>query len=154
MSNYNKAYVEVSAILSYLDKSEYDKIPANIIEKIEKNKNREYIFEFDESVELKEQKLLEETRAILFNLFRDYLCSSVQKEKIIQMQIEERNKLNEIKKSKYNDNDIFKKHVDKEVIDNKRDSIQENTAIAEIKKESFIVKIINKIKKIFFKNSI
>ena len=64
MSNYNEACAEVSTILSYLNKNEYDKIPSNVIEVIEKNKNKDYIFEFDESVELREQKLLEETRAI------------------------------------------------------------------------------------------
>lgn len=151
MSNYNEACAEVSTILSYLNKNEYDKIPSNVIEVIEKNKNKDYIFEFDESVELREQKLLEETRAILFNLFRDYLCTPTQKEKIIKMQAEERHKLNEMKKLEYNANDIFKKDVTRKVINNEANLEQETTSLTTVKKGSFIIRIINKIKKFFFK---
>ena len=72
MNNYNDACMEVSTILSFLNIEEYNKIPKDVIEVIERNKNTEYIFEIDEDIELREQNLLKETKAILFNLFRDY----------------------------------------------------------------------------------
>ena len=112
---------------------------------IERNKNTEYIFELDENVELKEQKLLKETKAILFNIFRDYLASSEQREKIIKFQKAERQKLNELKQQKYNYNNIFdnnNQHNNNEI------KITENTALCEIK-ENFITKIIKFFKKIF-----
>ena len=46
---------------------------------------------------MQEQNLLPETRAILFNLFRDYLASPRQKEIVIKMQRDEVRR-NEIRK--------------------------------------------------------
>ena len=145
MSNYNEACTEVSTILNYLDREEYNKIPSNIIKVIEGNKSNEYIFNYDENMELRTQELLKETKAILFNLFRDYLSTPEQKEKIIKMQREEREELEEKKRQKYNVNDIFKK----DVYAQKEESMEKSMALAEIKKEKFIIKIINKIKNFF-----
>ena len=64
---------------------------------LRENRNTEYEFELDEELELKEQELLPETKAILFNIFRDYLSTQEQKEKIIKMQAVERQKMNERK---------------------------------------------------------
>lgn len=149
MSNYNEACTEVSIILSYLDKDEYSKIPLDVIEAIEENKNKEYDFKYDENIDLKQQKLLVETKAILFNLFRDYLSTPEQKENIIKMQREERQKLEEKKMLKYNVNDIFKKDVQNEEENENKGFNKENTALIEIKKENFIIRIINKIKNFF-----
>lgn len=145
MSNYNEACTEVSTILSYLVRDEFNKIPSNIINVIEENKSNEYIFKYDENVELRKQELLEETKAILYNLFRDYLSTPEQKEKIIKMQREEREELEEKKRQKYNVNDIFQK----DVYAKKEESMEKSMALTEIKKEKFIVKIINKIKNFF-----
>lgn len=97
MSNRINAYTEVWAILNSLEKTEYNKIPKEVIEVIRKNKNEEYKFELNDNIELEEHTLLEETKAILFNLFRDYLSTPEQKEKIKKMQQDERQK-NELKK--------------------------------------------------------
>ena len=50
--------------------------------------------------------MLPETKAILFNLFRDYLATPEQKQKIIKMQHEERQK-NELKKQQKYSTDVF-----------------------------------------------
>ena len=149
MSNYSDACTEVSIILSLLNVEEYNKIPRDIIEAIEKNKNRKYTFEFDYNVEPREQKLLKETKAILFNLFRDYLANSKQRETIIKMQNEERNKQNERKKLKYNVDDIFKKEIYEKDGTEDTKLKEENTALICTKKDSFIIKIINRIKNFF-----
>ncbi|MFR2450405.1 MAG: hypothetical protein ACLS9A_03255 [Clostridia bacterium] len=91
---HNKAGYE---ILEQLDEGEYNKIPSEVIITIRENRNTEYEFELDEELELKEQELLPETKAILFNIFRDYLSTQEQKEKIIKMQAVERQKMNERK---------------------------------------------------------
>ena len=83
MTKYKDAYTEVYEILEQLDEEEYNKIPSNVITAIRENRNTEYEFEVDEELELKEQELLPETKAILFNIFRDYLSTPEQKEKII-----------------------------------------------------------------------
>ena len=98
MSNYSNAYTEVYTILNCLDEEELSKIPEETLSAIEENRNNEYYYELDEELELREQPMLAETKAILFNLFRDYLSTPEQKEKIIKMQKEERLKNEEKKK--------------------------------------------------------
>ncbi len=110
----------------------------------------QYVFNYDENVELRKQKLLKETRAILFNIFRDYLSTSKQKEIIIRMQKEERNKLNEQNKLKYNVDNIFNTNTNHNTLENEISTNEEVISLIKIEKEKFIVKILNKIQ-LFFK---
>ncbi len=143
MNNRKNAYTEVYTVLQELNEDEYNKIPPEVIEAIKTNRNEEYEFELDEDLELKEQSLLPETKAILFNLFRDYLSTPEQKQKIVKMQNEERQK-NELKKKQMYDTNVFA-HVQKE---NSVQIEQENTKIVEYK-ENIFKKILNKIKRFF-----
>ena len=147
MNNRRNAYKEVYTVLQDLNEEEYNKIPPEVIETIKENSNEEYEFVLNDELELKEQLLLPETKAILFNLFRDYLATPVQKEKIIKMQTEERKKLEEKKKQNYDNVDIFKTNKNKDV--EEKVNIQE-LQLVQIKKEGFFRKVINKIK-LFFK---
>lgn len=104
MNNRTKAYTEVYKILQNLDDEELKKIPPIVIKTIKNNMDKEYEFELDEDLELEKQPLLPQTKAILFNIFRDYLATSEQKQKIIRMQNEERQKLENAKREKYNVN--------------------------------------------------
>ena len=143
MNNRRNAYKEVYIVLQDLNEEDYNKIPPEIIETIKENSNEEYKFVLNDELELKEQLLLPETKAILFNLFRDYLATPVQKEKILKMQSEERKKVEEKKKQNYTNVDIFKT--------NKHEDIEEETnnkqlQLVQIKEEGFFRKLINKIK--------
>lgn len=100
-SIYNKAFTEVYTILQYLDEEELEKIPNEVLDVIKENRDKEYTYEMNADLDLKEQRMLPETKALLFNLFRDYLSLPEQKEKIIRMQKEERIKNEEKKKIKY-----------------------------------------------------
>ena len=106
MNNRRNAYTEVYIILKDLNEEESNKIPSEVIKAIDENRNKEYIFELNDELELKEHTLLPETKAILFNLFRDYLATSEQKEKIIKMQNEERDKI-ELNKQQNYITDVF-----------------------------------------------
>ena len=140
MSNRN-AYTEVYTILQDLNIEEYNKIPPKIIKAIEENMNEEYEYELDEDLELKSQPMLPETKAILFNLFRDYLATSEQKEKIIKMQNEERQKSELKKQQQYNAN-VFQNKT--------KENINQSKELIEYK-ESIFIKLINKIKSWFVK---
>lgn len=144
MNNRNNAYKEVYVILKELDEEEYNKIPPEIIKTIQNNMNEEYEFELDDELELKDHTLLPETKAILFNIFRDYLATPEQKEKIIKMQNEERQKLNLEKQQKYNV-DIFANNKPKE------EPIKEEVELVEYN-ENIFTKILNGIKKLFKRN--
>lgn len=141
MSNRANAYTEVYTILQDLNTEEYNKIPPEIIKTIEENMNEEYEYELDEDLELKNQPMLPETKAILFNLFRDYLATPEQKEKIIKMQVEERRKNEQNKSEQYN-SDLFasKKKV--------QDIREEHTELIEYK-ENILKRIFNKIRQFF-----
>ena len=145
MNNRKNAYTEVYTILQELNEEEYNKIPPEVIETIEANRDEDYEYELDDEVELKEQLMLPETKAILFNLFRDYLASPEQKAKIIRMQNEARQK-NELKKQQMYNTDLFANKPKKNATENNNETIQ----IVEYK-ESIFKSILNKIKSFFIK---
>lgn len=145
MSNRKNAYTEVYRILQELNEEEYNKIPPEVIETIEVNKNEDYEYELDDELELKKQPMLPETKAILFNLFRDYLATPEQKAKIIRMQNEARQK-NELKKQKIYNTDVFANKSKESLTENSNETMQ----VVEYK-ESIIKKIISIIKNIFTK---
>ena len=147
MNSRRNAYKEVYIVLQDLNEEDYNKIPPEIIETIKENSNEEYEFVLNDELELKEQLLLPETKAILFNLFRDYLATPVQKEKILKMQSEERKKVEEKKKQNYTNVDIFKTNKHKDV---EEKANTQKLQLVQIKKEGFFRKLINKIK-LFFK---
>lgn len=145
MSNRENAYTEVYIILQELNEKEYSKIPPEVLETIEKNMNNEYEFMLDDELELKEQQMLPETKAILFNLFRDYLATTEQKEKIIKIQNEERQK-NELRKQQNYNVDVFQ---NKTKVSTKPIKNQDNELIEY--RESIFTKIVNKIRNWFVK---
>ena len=147
MSNRKNAYEEVYTILQELNEKEYNKIPLEVIEMIEANRNEEYEYELDDELELKEQPMLPETKAILFNLFRDYLATPEQKAKIIKMQSEARKK-NELKKQQMYNTDVFANKPKENLTEN----YNETTQIVEYR-ESILKRILNKIKNFFIKNT-
>ena len=153
MNNSNNAYTEVYTILQDLNEKEYEKIPPEVIEAIEKNRNVDYEYELDNELELKEQQMLPETKAILFNLFRDYLATPEQKAKIIRMQNEARQK-NELKKQQMYNVDVFANKQKENMIDEQSKSLQNEEVPSETMeiveyKESIFKRILNKIKSFF-----
>ena len=142
-TNYKNAFKEVYVILDSLVEEDYKKIPPELIETIYRNMNQDYKYELDEEQELSTQKMLPETKAILFNIFRDYLSTEEQKQKIIRMQKEERQK-NELKKREQYNTDVF---ANKEQTNNPE--IQKEQVSLIKYKEDIFKKIINKIKNIF-----
>ena len=145
MSNRKNAYTEIHTILQELNEEEYNKIPPEVIKTIEVNRNEDYEYELDDELELKDQPMLPETKAILFNLFRDYLATPEQKAKIIRMQNEARQK-NELKKQQMHNTDIFANKPKENLAKNSNETMQ----IVEYK-ESIFKRVLNKIKSFFVK---
>lgn len=152
MNNRRNAYTEVYTILQDLDEEEYNKIPPEVIETLDTNRNKEYEYFLDNELELKDQPMLPETKAILFNLFRDYLATPEQRTKIIKMQNEARQK-NELKKQQMYNTDVFaNKSINKttKVDENEVEANNEEKQIV-IYKENIFKRILNKIKSLFMK---
>ncbi len=141
--NYKKALVEVDAVLSCLDYNEYKKIPTNIINAIENNKDEEYMYEYDEELEYEDWSLMPETKAILYNIFKKYLATEEQRKYLQQKERLENYKIESEKIKKYNSENLFKK--EKEV---KKVEQEENNELI-VKRDSSFKRILEKLKSIF-----
>lgn len=141
--NYKKALVEVDAVLSCLDYNEYKKIPTNIINAIENNKDEEYMYEYDEELEYEDWSLMPETKAILYNIFKKYLATEEQRKYLQQKERLENYKIESEKIKKYNSENLFKK--EKEV---KKVEQEENNELI-VKRDSSFKRILEKSKSIF-----
>ena len=152
MNNRRNAYTEVYTILQDLNEEEYNKIPPEVIETLDANRNKEYEYFLDDELELKDQPMLPETKAILFNLFRDYLATPEQRTKIIKMQNEARQK-NELKKQQMYNTDVFaNKSINKTTKLNENEvKTNNNEKQIIIYKENIFRRILNKIKSLFMK---
>lgn len=143
INNYKKALVEVDAVLSCLDYNEYKKIPANIIDAIENNKDEEYTYDYDEELEYEDWSLMPETKAILYNIFKKYLATEEQRKYLQQKERLENYKIESEKIKKYNSENLFKK--EKEV---KKVEQEENNELI-VKRDSSFKRILEKLKSIF-----
>ena len=141
--NYSKAYKEIIEILKYVPKEEVKKIPREIITMFEEKMDKNYDFSIDTKKSFNEQILLEETEAILSNIFVEYLATPHQKEVIRAKQSEYRKGLEE-SITKYSGSDLFK-NVLKE--DEKIKRQRNNIIYTNEKKES----LFSKIKKLLIK---
>lgn len=145
--NYNKAFKEVVEILKHVPEESVQKIPQDMRDMFEEEMDKNYKFEVKDNVEFEDLELLDETRAILANIFRDYWATPYQRERILEKEQYDRQKIDEEKQQKYNPNDLFsRKNInDTEELKN---SNSENLPV-EVKKEKFYHKLINFIRKIF-----
>ena len=157
--NYRNAFSEVSVILEHLRKEDYDKISDDMIQAIESNKNDDYVFTLEKDIELKDQNLMPETRAILFNLFYDYYADEKQKQ-IIQDIWRAQNRKEDIEKQGKYSLDVFKSKnnnkIDELLSEDNYSSVNNiniNTEVNQLvnKKENIFTKIVRKIKKLFIK---
>ena len=142
---YPKAYKQVIEILKYAPQEIVDKIPKKMIKTFKTNMDDKYDFKIDISKSFEEQDLLEETKAIFANIFRDYWATPEQKRRILEKEKHDREIEENIKREKYNPDNLFK---NKQKVIQQNEEIQSNLPV-EIKKEKFYEKIINFLKKIF-----
>ena len=142
--NYQKAYKEILEILKYVPEESVKKIPQEMRDMFEKEQLKTYDFQIDTSKTFEEQELLEETKAILANIFRDYWATPYQKERIEIKEKYDRQQSEQQKRKIYNPNDVFKNK------NNRNPDFEKLSNLPiEVKKESFFKKIINFFKKKF-----
>lgn len=144
-NTYSKAYTEVLTILSYFSKEEYNKIPKEKINFYKANMDTEYIYTINPKIDLSKQKISKEANAILISLFRDYFATEKQKETLKKLLIQNQQKLDKVKKRRYDPNNIFKeKNINTNLlIDNKLSS---KSSLIKVKKANIFQRLINKIK--------
>ena len=145
--NYPKAYKEIIEILKYVPQESVEKIPDEMINMFKTKMDKSWNFIVDINKPFEEQELLEETKAIFANIFRDYWATPYQKERIETQEKYELNKIEEEKRKIYNPDDIFKKNKVQKDEESLKDDVQ-NLPI-EVKKENFFIKLLKFFKKRF-----
>ena len=143
---YACAYKEVIELLKYVPLQDVEKIPANIIAHLLKNKDENYEYHIDKNKSFDEQEKSEITKAIFAIFFRDYWATEYQRERILQKEKADEIKIEEEKRNKYNPDDIFKKKKIHTIIDN-----TENNNLVVYKKKNIIKKIMDKLLHLFNK---
>ena len=141
---YSKAIYEVYIVLQYTDEEVKCKIPKKFMKFMKENMDRTHKFYLKENVCLEKQNLMYETKQIIALIYRDFICSKEEREKLIAK--EKRNKIEQKNEEKYNIN--FKKNVN-----NKKYSIEKinNTkekSLIKVEKEKWYKKLIEKMFKI------
>lgn len=144
-NNYAKAYKEVVEILNNVSLESVNKIPADMIEMFKHNMDTSYNFKIDVTRSFENQVLMEETKAILANIYKDYWATPYQKERINEKERIDREILEKEKAVKYNPDELFN---DKKEL--KEENYSKDLPI-EIKKENFFKKLITFIKSLFIK---
>ncbi len=145
---YAKCLVQLDEILNYLSLDNLEKIPFEVRNSIKQQKDKEYIWKYDESKTLKEQELDRRTVALLSYLNMEYLLNPEQKEFMEKIHKINEQKIEKEKQDRYNYDNLFNNKTSTTI---QEENKSENIAIVEYK-ESLFKKIMNKIKKFFIKN--
>ena len=108
--------------------------------------DHEYDFRYDNDKSILEQNLMSETKSMIVQIYKKYLCPVSEKEgwktydKLCHEKIEKK------KQEKYNPDDIFKNNI----TNNKKDDEEQvDMQIIEYKEENIFEKIFNKINSFF-----
>ena len=136
---YEKCLVELDEVLNHLSKEDLEKIPKDIRNDIKEEKNKDYIWEYDEKKELKEQNLNRKTIAMLSYLTMEYLLNEKQKEYMKKMHELNEQKVEKEKLEKYNPDDLFKNR--------KSNNIQNEVALVKVEEKRWYQKIFETIRK-------
>ena len=108
--NYKRMATEVLEILNLYPENIKEKIPAEIINELRKNKLVDLDVNLDKDKKLYEQDICDETLVMIYTLYRDYIASPQEKEKFNNILDE----FDEETKKKYSPDNLFKKEAGKE----------------------------------------
>lgn len=143
-NNYHKAYVEVLEVLKYIPKEDLEKVPKDIIKTLENKKDMEYKYELNKNISFENQILMNETKAILANFFRDYWATPEQRNAIIEKERKEEWE-EEQNKIKIDYDAVFKRNT-------KSVPPKKETQIVVVEEKKWYEKFVDWIKNIFKRN--
>ena len=153
--NYEKAYKEIVEILKYVPEESINKIPKEMRDMFEMKQLKTYNFQMNTEKSFEEQELLEETKAILANIFRDYWATDYQRDRILEKEYQDRKELERQKGEKYNTDNIFKNknaHINNDTVNQDiREQLNKEynqNLPTEIQKQNIFQKLLKFIKKL------
>lgn len=141
----SEAAVEFNCILENSSKTIIEKIPIKFLDFMKDIASKTYEFNYDKSKSLNEQNLRPETRGLIALVYQDYICNDKERKEYIHKRKLFANQIEEIKREKYNPDNLFKKQDQVKITE---DVMINEVAMTEYK-ESVFKRFINKIKSIF-----
>ena len=88
----SQIYTQVYAVLSFLNDTYIKRIPRQVLDLIEKNRDRNYLFTVDKNIPLEQQNLSEEAIAMLAYLKLNYWCNTKEEKEQLLSLFEENSK--------------------------------------------------------------
>ncbi len=145
MDNSSLAYSEVCTILNMLEDEYKERVPKNVMDFFEEERDKEYNPIIDVNIPLEKQNLKRKTLVLLAILNLNYWCDSEEEKQEILDSFAKNEELKRLKEKEltenYNINNLFNKIKNTE---NKTE-----VSLIEYKEQNFIQKIISKIKSLF-----
>ena len=137
----SRDYVQVIELLKVLPQYKYNLIPKEEIDFFERHKDKTYEFKLNNSMGLAKQNISRRAYACFVNLYYSYIAT-VEEKKQIELAL----KQNSIKKKNIQEY-LLNQNKNIEQIDNTSEKTESVELIK--KEESFVKKVINKIKEFF-----
>jgi len=134
-NEYSLAFSEALDVLQHSEIDIIEKIPLEVIKILKEKSSKEYVSKIND---IDNFDISRKAKAILAAIYKNYLCNEEEKEEFQAELLENEAKYQEEQRKKYNPDKIFKM---------KNNAIEENVQMVEYK-ESFIKRIINKIKRL------
>lgn len=144
--NTKEAYSEIDDFLELLDEDTKEKVPEYLRKFFKDNKDKDYRKRIISDISIKDQNLKEETLALIAMLNLKYWCKDEEeRQRLIKIYSDNEEKYNEILDKEKISDVIFKNNkTDKQESEN-----LQNIEITKYKKETFIKKLLRKIKGMF-----
>lgn len=145
MEELSQRLIEVEYVLNKMDEKYKKKIPQEFFEFMNKNKDINYKFQYDDSKSIIENNLHIDTISLLTYININFLLDAESKKEMISLLNEDEIIAEEQKRKQYNPDSIFKNKIDKHI-----EQTSDNVKMIEYR-ESVFRKIISKIRKFLYK---
>lgn len=143
-NSYKIALAEVDSILSYTDSKILEKIPKSFQQFVKENKEKDYTVTIHKGVSLEQQNISKEAKAILALLYRDYICDKEERKRLIEEENKEKKIIEQQKQEKYAID--FEKRKE-----NNHEEKEEINLMPILSKDKWYKKIIQKLKRVFYR---
>ena len=137
MEELSQRLVEVECVLNKMNEQNIKKIPQEFWEFLNKNKDINYNFKYDDSKSITENNLHIDTISLLTYINMNFLLDDEAKKEMISLLNEDEIIAEEQRRKQYNPDSIFKNRIDKHI-----EQTSENVNMIEYK-ESVFQKIIS-----------
>ena len=150
--NTMNAYSEVYEVLQQLPESDKEKIPREIWNGINNNKNNEYKFPINIYVSMNAWGISKKAKTILAVIFRDYLANEKQRNAIKEIENIQLREIDKQAKQKYNTDKLFENKTEIKIEQNNLEN--KNMELVEVKEKNLLKRILYKMKEFFKMNKI